>query len=269
MNRQTALSGPHLDDGELVRYLDAEGTAEETRRWDEHLGACPRCWGEAETLRNNSRALSRWLAAADFDTTAAPAAAQAAAVAPAVRPGRRGVWHPARRGNVPWLKAAVITLLLAAPLAALPPVREWIADQVAALRADDPAVILPAQAPVSGDVQAGVIRFVPAPGSFRVVVDEPQAEGFLRVGRTAGPEAVLEIRGAGTRPEPVVSARGIRIANSREATTSYTLSLPPEVDAVSVDIGGQRVHLDGRNLSQPLTISLRRPAQGEREIDLR
>jgi hypothetical protein len=267
MNRETALSGPHLDDGELVRYLDAEGTAEETRRWDDHLGACPRCWGEADTLRNNSRALSRWLAAADFDTTAAPAAAGAAT--PVARSGGRGVWHRARRGSAPWLKAAVITLLLAAPLAALPPVREWIAHQVASRRADDPAVILPAQAPASGDAQAGVIRFVPAPGSFRVVVDEPQAEGLLRVGRTAGPEAVLEIRGAGTRPEPVVSARGIRIANSREVRTSYTLSLPPEVDAVSVDIGGQRVHLDGRNLSQPLTISLRRPAEGEREIELR
>jgi anti-sigma factor RsiW len=267
MNRQTALSGPHLDDGELVRYLDAEGTAEEGRRWDEHLGACPRCWGEAETLRNNSRALSRWLAAADFDTTAAAAAP--AAAAPAARPGRRGAWHRARRGSGPWLKAAVITLLLAAPLTALPPVREWIAHQVASMRADEPVVIQPAQAPASGEAQAGLIRFVPAPGSFRVVVDEPQAEGFLRVGRTAGPEAVLEIRGVGARPEPVVSARGIRIANSREATTSYTLSLPPEVDAVSVDIGGQRVHLDGRNLSQPLTISLRRPAQGEREIGLR
>jgi hypothetical protein len=267
MNRQTALSSPHLDDGQLVRYLDSEGSAEETRRWDEHLGACPRCRGEAETLRNNSRALSRWLAAADFDTIAAPATA--AAAAPAMRPGRRGVWHRARGGSGPWLKAAVITLLLAAPLAALPPMREWIAHQVASLRADDPAVILPAQAPASGDAQGGVIRFVPAHGSFRVVVDEPQREGFLRVGRTAGPEAVLEIRGAGTRPEPVVSARGIRIANSREARTSYTLSLPPEVDAVSVDIGGQRVHLDGRNLSQPLTISLRRPVQGEREIDLR
>jgi hypothetical protein len=264
MNRQTALSGPHLDDGELVRYLDAEGTNEETRRWDEHLGACPRCRGEAETLRTNSRALSRWLAAADFDTTAAPAAA----AAPAVRPGRRGVRHRARGGSGPWLKAAVITLLLAAPLAALQPVREWIADQVAALRTD-PAGIQPAQAPASGDAQAGVIRFVPAPGSFQVIVDVPQEEGFLRVGRTAGPEAVLEIRGAGARPEPVVSARGIRIVNSRAATTSYTLSLPPEVDAVSVDIGGQRVHLDGRNLSQPLTISLRRPAQGEGEIDLR
>jgi hypothetical protein len=261
MNRQTARSGPHLDDGELVRYLDAEGTAGEARRWDEHLGACPRCRGEAETLRENSRALSRWLAATDFDTTATPAAA--ADAVPAIGPGRRGVAHRARGGSGPWLKAAVITLLLAAPLAALPPVREWIAHQVASLRADDPAGIRPAQAPASGDAQTGVIRFVPAPGSFRVVVDEPQAEGILRVGRTTGPEAILELRGDGARPEPMISARGIRIANTQAATTSYTLSLPPEVDAVSVDVGGQRVHLDGRNLSQPLTISLRRPTGGD------
>jgi hypothetical protein len=267
MNRQTALFGPHLDDGELIRYLDAEGTGEETRRWDEHLDACAPCRSEVERLRNDSHAVSQWLAATDFNRTPLPVAA--AATAPAIRTGRRAARHPARMGSAPWLKAAVITLLLAAPLAALPPVREWIADQVASLRTDDPAVMHPAQAPASGDARSGVIRFVPAPGMFHMAVDAPQADGFLRVGRTAGPEAILEITGGGARPEPVVSARGIRIANSQEATASYTLLLPPEVDAVLVDVGGQRVQLDPRNLSRPLTISLGPPAGGEGATDRR
>lgn len=265
MNGQTTLPGPHLDDGELVRYLDAEGTGEEARRWDEHLGACPRCMGEAETLRNRSRVVSRWLAATDFDTGATPAAAAPGAVWPRRREARPRA--PMRSG--PWLKAAVITLLLAAPLAALPPVRGWIADQMASLRTDDPAVVQPAQGPAGVDARADVIRFVPAPGSFRVVIDAPQAEGFLRVSRTSGPEAVLEVRGAGARPEPMVSARSIRIANGEEATASYTLSLPPEVDAVSVDIGGERLQLDARDLAQPITLALRRPAGGDGETDRR
>jgi hypothetical protein len=258
MNSQTTFHGPHLDDGELVRYIDAEGTGDETRRWDQHLDACEQCWREAETLRGRSRAISRWLAAADFEatgTTSLAAGTPTATAAPTRGPGARG--RPDVTWSSPWLKAAVITLLLAAPLAALPPVRGWVAEQLALVLADGPAVTHTMDTPAALDVEAGVIRFVPAPGSFRVVIDASQAEGSLRVDRASGPEAVLEVRGTGPRPEPVISARTLRIANTEEATASYVLSLPEGVDGVWVEIGGHQIQLGARDLARSATVPLR------------
>lgn len=258
MNSQTTFGGPHLDDGELVRYIDAEGTGDETRRWDQHLNSCEQCWREAEMLRGRSRAISRWLAAADFEPTGTASLATGMPTTTTVAtrgPGARG--RPDGTWSSPWLKAAVITLLLAAPLAALPPVRGWVAEQLALVLADGPAVTHTTGTPAALDVEAGVIRFVPAPGSFRVVIDASQAEGSLRVDRASGPEAMLEVRGTGPRPEPVISARSLRIANTEEATASYVLSLPPDVDGVWVEIGGRQIQLGARDLARSATVPLR------------
>jgi hypothetical protein len=261
MNTQAAFRGPHLDDGELVRYMDTEGTHEEARRWDDHLAACPHCRREAETLRAQSGVVGRWLAMADFDAGATPVAGP---VRPMAHDGRARAWAAvATRG--PWLKAAAITLLLAAPLAAFPPVRGWIVEQVALLRADGPAPTAALHAPAGPGASA--IRFVPDPGTFTLVMDAAQLEGSLRVGRAPGAEAVLEVRGDGLLPEPTVSARSVRIANTEATTVSYSLSLPAGVESVRVEIGGRRVLLDAGELDRSATIPLRRSDPGAADED--
>jgi hypothetical protein len=246
MNRQTALSGPHLDDGELVRYLDAEGHE-------------PRKPGAG-----TSNAVAVWLDAAEFEAgpgaSAAPAALAdlepaATRPAPAERQPRRHTFGVAAGG--PWLKAAMITLLLAAPLAAIPSVRAWIADRVALVLADAPAATGAVDSPARAAVHASVIRFVPAPGAFLVTIDAPQAEGWLHLTRASGSEAVLEVRGSSPRPEPVVSASTLRIGNSAEMTASYALALPADVDQVYVDVAGSRLQLDAGDLASSIRIPLR------------
>jgi anti-sigma factor RsiW len=250
MSTQAAFRGPHLDDGELVRYMDTEGTDEEARRWHDHLAACPRCRREAETLRAQSDAVARWLAMADFDSRATPVAGS---VAPMARAGRAMAWAAsATRG--PWLKAAAITLLLAAPLAAIPPVRGWIAEQVALLRADGPAPVATLHAPAGPGASA--IRFVPDPGTFTLVMDAAQLEGSLHVGRAPGAEAVLEVRGDGVLPEPTVSARSVRIANTETTVVSYSLSLPAGVEWVRVAIGGRQILLGAGEVDRSTTINM-------------
>jgi hypothetical protein len=264
MNIQAAFRGPHLDDGELVRYIDTEGTDEEARRWDDHLATCPHCRRETETLRAQSGAVGRWLAMADFGARVTPGASSVATVTPIAR-GRRGGARTAAGTGGPWLKAAAITLLLAAPLAAIPPVRGWIAEQVGLMRADSPAPTAPLTAPAGAGATA--IRFVPDPGTFTLVMDAAQVEGSLRVGRAPGAEAVLEVRGGGVLPEPTVSARSVRIANTEATTVSYSLSLPAGVDVVRVEIGGRQILLGAADVDRSANLPLRGSGPGSADED--
>jgi hypothetical protein len=256
MTPRPPFVGPHLADDEILRYIDAEGADEEARRWNDHLATCPRCWREAETLRAQSGALGRWLAMADFERGATPTVSSVATVTPIARGGRRGTRMAAGgRGAASWLKAAVIALLLAAPVVAIPAARELGAgagSRLGASRSRRPPP--PLTAPAGAGTTA--IRFVPDPGTFTLVLDAAQAEGSLRVGRTSGAEAVLEVRGHGVLPEPTVSARSVRISNTEATTVSYALSLPSGVEMVRVEIGGRQILLDAETVGRSATIPL-------------
>lgn len=251
---------PHLDDVELVRFIDQEGSPEEQGRWNAHLQACGRCRDEAAELGRKSDAVSGWLAAADFDTgaVARPAADRSPPRAvPHAVTRRRSSWSAAARG--PWLKAAVFVLLLAAPLAAFPGVREWVGHRLAGVESAPPPAPSTAAAP---DQVAAFprVRFVPAPGTFAMVLDAAQAGGTLSVGRVQqGDEAVLDVAGPGPLPEPVISARSVRIGNTAALTASYSLRLPREVESLAVTIGGRVIHLDTRALDAGAVIPLNGP----------
>jgi hypothetical protein len=264
MNPQYPTQGRHLDDADLIRYIDAEGQGDESRQWEEHLVGCGRCRSEAETLRTRSDAVAYWLDAAEFEAGPGMSAAPPALAGPELAATRPAPTSLQPRGHnsavgagVPWLKAAVITLLLAAPLAAIPPVRAWIADRVAVVLSDEPAATGAVDGPARAAVHTSVIRFVPAPGAFLVTIDAPQAEGWLHLTRAPGSEAILAVRGPSPRPEPVVSASTLRIENSAEMTASYALALPPEVDLVYVDVAGARLQLDAGDLTRSTRIPLR------------
>lgn len=263
-------SARHLGDADLMRYIDAEGEADERQIWDRHLDGCATCRDAAGALRADSETVARWLVAADFEGAAT-------AVAPAIEPARLEplpatdddgapgrtarvrVWRDAV-GASPWLKAAVIVLLLAAPVAAAPAVRDWLAERVGLSRTDAPALTSAVEA---HDAAApAVIRFVPAPGSFAVVLDAGPAGGTLHVERSTGPEALLEVTGGGPGPTPVVAARSLRITNIAGGAVTYRLALPSQVESVLLDIDGRRVRLDASTLDRATTIPLGPPRDG-------
>jgi hypothetical protein len=268
MMTYTPSSTPHLADDEILRYIDAEGSKTERQRWDAHLDGCPRCQHETETLRNESRDVSRWLAVAAFEAPGsgeepAPGPAPERARTPAPERARKPAlerWRvphrPAawRTTAAPWLKAAAILLLLAAPVTAIAPLRDWVGDRIATLVSRPaPPAAAPAAAPVT---TAAAVRFIPAPGTLAVVFDARQAGGDLVVGRSPGAEAVLEVRGD-PAPEPVVSARMLRIANTSGTTVSYRLLLPPAVERVELTLGDRQVTLEAADLDRATVIRLR------------
>jgi hypothetical protein len=231
---------PHLDESQLVRYIDHEASEAEQERWDAHVRACDRCSAETATLREQSATVRAWLEHADCEAASHPRTLRPGG---APRAGARG----AGPGGAPvagaWLKAAVITLLVAAPLVAVPAAREWVAERLA----------LPGERPHARAATATTeahaaprITFAPAPGPFRVEIAVPQETGSLVLGRAApGGEAVLEITGHAPWPETVVSAGSVRIVNEAGSLASYRLLVPPEVTTATVVVGGDATNVAG------------------------
>jgi anti-sigma factor RsiW len=276
----------HMDNGELVRYVDGELAPAEARRWETHMASCQRCSREIDAVRSESGRLSDWLSLADFeadlDRAAPPFTAPALTLADAeastatartegpVRPTTAGPAdsaQPAAASTAPtrghtgqktdggsavrtaWLKAAIIVLLLAAPLAAFPGVRGWVVQQMSrdggAVSETFPAAVL----------ASPVIRFEPAAGSFAVRLPGPTDGGILTLERTepdTGVEAVLRIEGAA---EPVVAERVLRILDAQPGTR-LSLALPPAVTDVRIFLGDREIPVGSDEIDAGLTVLL-------------
>jgi hypothetical protein len=234
----------HLTQADLVQLLDGEGEDLARARWQGHLDQCAQCRGEADGLRADSEAVTRWLRAADFEerrpgrsASAPDAAASKPRLGPAV-------------GT--WLKAAAVVLLVAAPAVAIPSVRGWVAERVGLGPETAPALTGMRAAAESAP---SAIRFVPAPAEFTLVLTSPQASGTIFLGRTEGEEAILELTEPG-QAEAVVSASSVRIENSPSATGDYALRLPRSVGSLRVDLGGRDLLVDGRGLDSGVVLPL-------------
>lgn len=250
----------HLEDADLVRWLDGEGAPEARARWEDHLEGCGRCRQEADALRAESEAVAHWLAAADFENRAGAEVGAGAgfgadsADRPVSSPGRpRKRRRSAVTAGGTLLRAAAIVLVLAAPLAAIPAVRGWVAERVGL--ASDPVAVAPEDAAVATAGPAS-IRFLPAPGPFQVMVESAQTGGTLTIGRAEGAEAVFEMTGAGRDTEPTVSAGGIHIANPPTSTASYVLRVPAAVEPVIVTWPGGTLHVSGPEIDGRVTLQL-------------
>lgn len=256
----TANATRHLDEGELMRYVDGEGSPTERTVWERHLAGCDRCAADIDAVGSESRLLSGWLDRADFEADlpsdlTAPGAAPAVASDDAAvisldgrRPaGRRDARH--RSGWSPWLRAAAALVLLAGPLAAIPAVRTWVIERVSPAETSPSAALADPEA----TQPSPVIRFLPDPGTFTVRVEAP-AGGQLAIGRSTGEEAQLRLSGDG--PDPVVAASSVRL-QSTAADGRYALLLPVSVTTVEVVIGGvRRAIVDGADIEAGRVVRL-------------
>ena len=236
----------HLSDGDVVRHLDGEGEAAERARRDEHVRSCAECAARVRRVGQQSETITTWLARTDPGLPAGSAAqVRAAGAAGTTRFGR-----PRPDAVRPWLRAAAIILLIAAPLAALQPVREWVAERIGG--ADD------ATAPATRTAETAdpsVIRFTPAPGTFTVRVADTAAGAILAIGRTSGEEAVL--RGVGGGDAPVVSEDALRLAGGAAATgRRFDLLVPVAVEEVRVIVGTRIERIGGAGLEAGSRVDL-------------
>lgn len=235
----------HLSDADIIRYLDREGGAVEGARQDAHLRACDDCAGRLRAFEHRSALVSRWLEEAD-------APHEPAAPPEWLTGARRPRRLRAAGAASPWLRAAIIVLLLAAPLAALQPVRQWVAERVGlAEPSPDPTLTTAA-----AHEDPAALRFTPAPGRFTVRLDGAAPGATLRLERAAGAEAVL--RGsAGLALPPVVSDDAVRLpAGDAAAGRSFTLALPATVDELVLVIADRSISIPAAELDAGVVLGL-------------
>ncbi|HSJ06073.1 MAG TPA: hypothetical protein VK936_05180 [Longimicrobiales bacterium] len=232
----------HLADAEIMQLVDGEGSPAERTRWSAHAGHCRLCAGQAEALRGDGAVVREWLERAAFEEDVEVADAHAAAAGrPAAGDTSRrrsadtaGRSRPsAGQGLAPWMRAAAVVLLVAAPVAAIPSLRDFVVHTLGDRGVDRPA--MDAAAPAAAHA-ATTVRFVPDAGAFTVRVDAVQQGGTLSVRYGRSGDAVLHTPGdpgAG----PVVSARALRLRNDATAHGSYVLELPATITRVNVQVG--------------------------------
>lgn len=223
--------GRHLSDSELLRCLDEEATASERARWERHISECSHCSHQLEAIEEDGRLVREWLERAAFEE-AAPAA-EGATIARTARTARiaRLASPDGRSRLAPWLRAAAVLALLAAPVAAIPTLRGWVVERVTR-----PGVAPETSAATTGIGEGTIVRFVPDSGEFQVVFD-PDASGALTIGTSADDAAVL--RSSGTGPEATVSPSQLRIR--RSGAGDYVLRVPESITSVRVRIGERSV----------------------------
>jgi hypothetical protein len=240
----------HLDDAERVQYIDQEGSPPQRLRWEDHIRSCPLCRTEVADLRDRSKAVTAWLRLADVQQPIArPTAAR-----PHASAGRAQI----AGGVGTWLKAAVIVLLVAAPVLAITPAGDWLADRLGLVDLESVATLNSAPQGETG-LTGTLVRFGPTPGPFSVELQAGQARGAMTLGRVpAGAEAVFEVTSGAPAPDAMVAAGGIRIENQAASNTSYRLLLPPEVTAVRLSVGGHHTDISGRDLDRGTVLSLDR-----------
>lgn len=216
----------HLNEGVLVRFLDAEVSEIERMQVSTHVQQCSECARELGAIETRSRSLVALLERADptprvFALT------------------RRQVPLPARR----WPVAAAVVLALGAAALAATPVRAWILERWADLRRAvgvSPSTPL-LQPPATPFDSAGRVSFLPVSDVLLLHVATRQAEGHLILEGTDLPRVSAEMSAAGTGAggELVVLPGELRIVNATSSRASYRVALPTRLNQVVVSIDGE------------------------------
>jgi anti-sigma factor RsiW len=210
------VSAGHVDDGELIRLLDGECSAEQRARLERHLATCPACVERRSVLDSLTDAVTAALVRADEPV--------------------RSVRAPKRRSRSGAFQAAAVLLLVSVGVAAasVPPVRAWLSARWADLR----GIVAPHATPRTESRGATTVRFVTTTGAFTIELVARQDTGVLTIDVSADTLASASVTAAGRRGEEiVVLPGGLRFVNQPGDRASYEVRLPSSVTAVRVRIG--------------------------------
>lgn len=215
------MTTTHVDDGDLIRWLDGEVAAEEGRAVRAHLADCAACAARLGGLRTRARAVSRVLAAAD----------------PPVVGRRRIGWG---------MRAAAAGLVLLGVGLVVEPVRAWILERaegawslVAARETPAPASAPDEPQGARPDPVAGTVSFIPAGDVFRLEVAARQAGGELVIEMVEADAASATVEADGADEQFVVLPSGLRIVNAAGSGARYVVRLPARLQSVVLVIGDE------------------------------
>lgn len=229
----------HLDDSDLIRYLDGGAAAAEQAAADEHVDSCETCAARVTAYRTRMQRLGELLRETDPPV-------------PTMRAPQRRVW---RR---PEIAIAAALLVLVGVSVTVRPVRAWIIDRsrdlwaivTGAEREPPRAMLRPT------DATTASVTFVPSGDTFTVRVAAFQAAGTISV--AVGPDStvtaeVLE----GTREHLLVLPAGLRIVNAGSSEARYEITIPVHLSSVTIEVNGRRLaQIEPRGVASRWTVDL-------------
>ncbi|HEX6040063.1 anti-sigma factor family protein [Longimicrobium sp.] len=262
----------HLEDADLVRYMDRQLDRAGNRRVELHLAVCADCSARLQSLQDRGRLVSSFLAELDTPPVADEQRALAMAAVQRARFRARPVWV-----SRPGLAAAAIVALLLTVTFGTPPGRAWVSAAVERLggtvpgqAAPEAAIVLPAQeaAPPAAATPAARVeaeppaapRATPQPRTTRAVlppgmseavsfspagnyvllkIDSRQRAGVLTLWIKNSPRASAQVV-AGLRAEALEpTADGLHLRNTSTSRADYTVEVPTRYRYIRLQIGDE------------------------------
>jgi hypothetical protein len=208
----------HPDEGAFLRFLDMETSRQEFDEMQEHLGRCPACIDRLGDIRDTMSFVAAALSRTDL------------------------LARKRKSGTLPRFFAAAATIVLAAAVY-FTPLRAWVTDRARELWSvrDDTEVPVDAaqRSVVEFPPSRGIVSFFPTNDVFVLEVTSRQETGSLNVSIGAGEMATATISGDLTDESLFVLPGRLRIVNTTESTTMYTVVLPPGVGRIEVVVAGE------------------------------
>lgn len=214
----------HIDDGELVRYLDNELELEAVARVRRHLAACRDCQAKFDALRERAESFRQAMAGIDL-----PAAPASEASVPSI--------HRSPTVSRGWRMAAMIAVVIGITLT-VTPARAWLLETMRSVKtlfqpADQaPPTTIP-DIPVTGSS----VRFAVSDSVLFLEFAVRPKSGTLSVQRgTSETQVSATMQGGTGDDELVVFPDGVRVVNTTESTADYGVTLPTTVVMVEVRV---------------------------------
>lgn len=270
MTSQAGSPPRHLEDGDLIGYMDGALELAAHRRAEGHLTYCGDCRQRMDALRAGFGAASKWLAVLD----PAPDDARRALAMAAVERARFRRRAPAAWNRSGMLAAAASVALLLTVAFGTPNGRAWVGDaaerlgigprpvrvqeaeaptEPAALAVAESAVVAspaaaapPATASAPGAGRGGTppgmsepVHFSPRGNYVLLHFESRQRAGAAAIWVRDEPRATGQVVG-GRRSETLVpTADGLRVRNQASSRADYTIVIPTRFRYLRVQIGDE------------------------------
>lgn len=263
----------HLEDADLVRYMDRQMDRAGNRRAELHLTTCAECAARLQAMRDRAHVLTGWLAELDVP----PVSDERRALAMAAVQRARFRARPMAWASRPALAAAAMVALMLTAAFGTAPGRAWVSGAVERLGdvfpGDAPSES-PAAAPAPADVPTPVESVTPeetAPGEPAATARPPararravlppgmsepmpfnptsnyvllkfdgrQRMGIATIWIRDIPRASAQVV-AGRQAETLVpTGDGLQVRNSRGSRADYQVEIPTRYRFVRVQIGDE------------------------------
>jgi anti-sigma factor RsiW len=233
MSHSAPTGEGHLEQGDLVRFLDDEMSQPERAAVAAHLLQCAVCSSSLETMRKDRQLFADMLGQLQLPTlTPARRDLSLSRVETAAR--RRSF----RRSHSGIAAAAAAVVLLST--FALPPVRGFASELLARITNRIEALVTNTTVlePEPIRVAGATIGFVPEVESFLLEIRSTQREGTVVLGIGDGASVnARAVGGDGAVDISILRNQGMRIENGPSDTGAYAINLPSTLREVRVRIG--------------------------------